>query len=499
MRRFSGPAPRRAPRHVGHGRPADRRDRGIVSVVVALSAIAILGAAAISVDIASLYRRRAVLQNAIDFGALAGSDGLPATGAAAAADVRSVATDVVLGNAPGLSAANVTVDFRCIALDADQDGLPDIGQVPGICGPSTGTWSSNWVSKGTRVSHVCDPAAGDTCNAILVSASDTVRYYFAPIIGIGSGGTGTASAAGCVGGCGLRSSPLDLVLVFDRTASMTDADLANAKSAALAMVGSFDGKQQKVGLAVLPYGQPGNPCVAATSQTYPKSDLTWEAAPLANDYLNSDRSLNSNSKLVSTLNCIQKASFAVTSNLGPGHTDLGDPLAAAQTMLDTEGRPGVKDVIVLFTDGEANQPRGSNPCGYAVNKAKNIKNKGTEIYTIAYDVTGARCTTDNSQTYANAYATKFLADMATNSTDDLPGGCGATENRDRDHYFCQPANADLTPVFRSVAGAAISRASSLVDIDPPTTVPATSTTTSTAAPLATTTTSRPATTSTRDN
>ena len=41
------------------------------------------------------------------------------------------------------------------------------------------------------------------------------------------------------------------------------------------------------------------------------------------------------------------------------------------------------------------------------------------------------------------------------TTDDQPGGCGPNENKDGDHYFCAPATADLEPVFRLVAEAAI--------------------------------------------
>jgi hypothetical protein len=178
-------------------------------------------------------------------------------------------------------------------------------------------------------------------------------------------------------------------------------------------------------------------------------------------YLNADRSLNTGNKLVQTINCLKKAS-GVSTNLGGGHTDLGDPLQAAQQMLKSQGRSAVRDIIILFTDGQANQPKNQDPCKYAVDKAKDIKKADTEIYTIAYNVADSRCTDDDNGKYEDEYATTFLADVATSSKDDLPGGCAATENSDRDHYFCQPGNADLTPVFRSVGTAAM-RTSSLVD------------------------------------
>ena len=51
-----------------------------------------------------------------------------------------------------------------------------------------------------------------------------------------------------------------------------------------------------------------------------------------------------------------------------------------------------------------------------------------------------------------------MASAATASIDDLPGGCGVNENKEGDHYFCTPGSADLEPVFRQVAAAAIGTA-----------------------------------------
>lgn len=444
--------------------PATPRERGVVALVVALVGIVVLGSAAVTVDIANLYRRRNQLQNAIDFGALAGSAKMPVNDATEAAAARAAATQVVLGNVPSLDASRVTVTFRCIVRDLDRDGLPDAYQVPTVCGPNGTTWETGWVSRGKRVLHACDPDAGDLCNGLVVSASDEVHYYFAPIFGIGDGGTGAVSAAGCTSGCVAGTSPVDIVLVFDRSASMTDSDMENARSAALNMLGGFDPQDQWVGLAVLPYGESGNPCNADPNQEYPKTDLSWAATPLSSDYLNSDNSLNTSSALVSTLQCLQKAWGITVAGGTFGHTDLGDPIAAAQRMLDEQGRAKAPDVIILFTDGEANQPAGMNPCSYAIDKAMASQNRRTEIFTIAYNVAGATCTGDTSGSYAGRYATTFLADMATHSTDDLPGGCADTENSDRDHYYCEPGNTNLTPVFRKVAYAA-ARNTGLVDGD----------------------------------
>ena len=88
---------------------------------------------------------------------------------------------------------------------------------------SDGELDSGWMPKGaTRLVHDCNPFAGDKCNTIRLSTSSTIPYYFAPVIGINTGSTGAVNAASCKGACGAASSPLDVVIVLDRTGSMTD-------------------------------------------------------------------------------------------------------------------------------------------------------------------------------------------------------------------------------------------------------------------------------------
>ena len=59
--------------------------------------------------------------------------------------------------------------------------------------------------------HDCNPFAGDKCNTIRLSTSNSIPYYFAPVIGINTGTTGAVTAASCKGACGAASSPLDVV------------------------------------------------------------------------------------------------------------------------------------------------------------------------------------------------------------------------------------------------------------------------------------------------
>lgn len=452
-----------------------KQERGAVAVLAALTIVVLFAAVAFAIDISRLYHERQVLQNAVDFGALAGAQDLPVQGAAPANIANADALKVATANAAQVTAGNLTITYQCIVGDRDGDGVPDAFDIPSVCGPAAGTWTSGWTPKGTRMIHACDPFAGDKCNTIRLSTSSTIPYYFAPVIGINTGSTGAVNAASCKGACGAASSPLDVVMVLDRTGSMTVSDVANVKNAALSVLGFFDDSQQWIGMVSLPYGQPSNKCVAfgdrratpPTYQNYPNSTAsTWQNAALSKNYKNPDESLNLADPLVQQINCLQRAADYVwaTSQGGPpsgNHTDLGDPLSAARSMLASQGRATVPDVIIFMTDGQANQPSTMQPCGYFNSAANSAKTAGQTIFTIAYglDSPPVRCANNDSPAFAGKFATFNLMSAATQpSTDDLPGGCGPNENKDNDHYFCTPGTADLEPVFLQVAAAAIETA-----------------------------------------
>ncbi len=165
-------------------------------------------------------------------------------------------------------------------------------------------------------------------------------------------------------------------------------------------------------------------------------------------------------------NTVNVAGMYPLNQSGRGQTDLGDPLDAAQYMLAHEGRAGVPKVVIFETDGQANQPWLINqgPCNYLNQQATQAKAAGVTIYTIAYglDSPPVKCT-DPGGPFFGKYATQNLAAAATNSIDDLPGGCAATENKDGDNYFCAPGSSDLDPVFRAVAQTSIKK-SRLLDV-----------------------------------
>ncbi len=447
-------------------------ERGAIAVLFAFILIVLFAAVAFAVDLSRLFHERQVLQNAVDFGALAGGMELPVQGSAQAQVAYDEAMRVTLDNNLRLNSSQVNITFKCVVGDRDQNGTPDPEDVPFVCGPAaTGSWSAGtWRLKGTKAVHDCDPYAGDKCNTISVRSARDVPYIFAPIIGFKQGNTGSVSAASCKGACGAASSPLDVVIVFDRTGSMSVADVANAKNGALSVLDFYDSSQQHVGMVALPYGRPSNKCVVNDPQLYPQSAASfWQVTPISSDYDRADGTLNTSSQLVQNINCLQRSPTVVVRVNGvvktnAGHTNLGDPLDAAREMLQNQGRSNVPDVIIFETDGEANQPDGLQPCAYLNNKANIAKAADQTIFTLGYGLGTKQCSRDTSGRYHNAYATTNLADAATNSTDDHPGGCAATENKDGDNYFCTPASADLEPVFRQIAAASVGSARLIDDL-----------------------------------
>ena len=461
-----------------------------MAILTVILMVVLLAAVAFAVDVARIRHARQVAQASVDLGSLAGADLLPAQGAAAADIAVQQAMKVALANDPALTPGQLSVTFSCVVSDPEGDGGADSPDLGTSCGPlSDGSWPGGWTTKGAKAFHVCNPYAGDTCNAIVVNASDTVNFYFAPVIGINQGNTGAVTSVACRGFCGQASTPEDVMMVIDRTTSMSAADLQQAKDAANSVLQIYSPKVQHVGLTVLPYGG-----CNAVNQAYPNPGGPWNMVPLNSNYRKADGSLNPASALVQAVNCLNRATGASVTpapatacklnkpepsvtNLCGGQTNLGDPMAAAASYLRTSGRPGVPHIIIFMTDGEANQPMNSQPCQYAVNAAQAAESYGTIIYTIGFGIAynlpaGAThpdgtCYNDYASSYTfgpsgrGAYASSALAKMASVSvdgiqpTDNLPGGCATDENNDGDNYFCLPKSSDLQAVFQQVAVASL--------------------------------------------
>jgi hypothetical protein len=429
-------------------------ERGQSLVLFVVFLVAILTTLALVLNGGILRRSNQELWNALDAGALAGAQSLPADPALANTDAIKFAKV----NHPGLQSGTVTTSFRCLVGDRDNNGRPDPQDVPTVCNPGAG---ATWTCADGKCSAPCNPSvAGVTCNTIVVTGTVATDYQLSGVTGV-DGASTTYTSAACSGLCGADPAvPIDIGIVLDRTSSMSDADLNNVKASALSVLTMFDQTKQHVGLAVLGQSQTAAGCDGtgnARGIAAPVAGTgTWVVTPyptnkpLSNDYLK-DGALNPNSQLVRTIQCLDHSST---------RTDLGDPLEAITNTLYSQGRAGVPKGIILLTDGAANLPD-ARSCKYANDKATAVKSRGVELFTIGFGVVGDRCI-DVDGKYANANASTLLADMATGPTVD--NGCTDDENGDGDHYYCQPRSDSLKSVFQSAASQLLGGHTKLVTV-----------------------------------
>jgi hypothetical protein len=277
-----------------------RSERGQALVLASLAMVVTLGFAAMAIDVGYWYSEKREVQKAVDAAALAGAQELPDDYVQA----ETVARDYLARN--GITDQDtISVTFRC-----------------------TSTYQ-----------QACNPAA-NKWDSIIVEVERPAEAWFAKVFGIQEVLISDVRAVGCHGICGGSPfQPVDVVQIIDRTGSMTAQDMVNAKNGAKALLRYFDGDIQRVGLAVLgPSTSWASPCGSALPGV-------WLPVHLSDDYQNPDGTLNTSSRLVSTINCL------TTSSVG---TDIADPLTAAVDELQANGRPDVKWGIILLTDGAAN-------------------------------------------------------------------------------------------------------------------------------------------------
>ncbi len=438
----------------------DRREseRGQILILFTLAIVLIMGMVALAVDVGVQRNASQNLWNALDAGALAGAAMLPDDPTAAAA----LANRFVQENYPdGLPPGNITVSFRCMI--GNVGGTPRLSDVPSVCDPGPG---ASWSCSGATCTAVCDPAAGDDCNTIVVDGEVTVPYRFGGAIGVPSGSTGTHTSAACRGPCGVPpENPVDVVLIVDRTGSMSGVDTVNARSAANSVRTMLDPASQWLGFSMLGPSNLSGGCVtqaaASLGSANPPGDVPrWVPVGLSglqwqghNPHVIQDYKA-SGSGMANAISCFDNSAT---------QTDLRDPIPMATYELNTYGRPGVPKGIILMTDGQPNtstvNPGNQNYCAQADASATAAKDAGIEIFTVAFGLDGSNdiACPDQTGTWSGQRASQLVASMATTSAAD--NGCPGTENDDDDHYFCVPktagASANLSNAFRKATVALI--------------------------------------------
>lgn len=429
-------------------------ERGQAAPLAAMLMATFFGLGAITVDVAHLWHQHQDVQKAVDAGALAGAQSLPDNPTEAAAK----ALEFALANAPALTAADVHISFRCLVGDRNNDGHADATDIPVACDPKA---DASWTVSGGLAVSPCIPAHTDKCNVIVVTAGEEVSFFLAPAIGIRNGNTGNLNAAACKGLCGgSPNTPIDLVVIIDRTGSMSSADITNARNATRALLQSYDPNIQWVALGLLGPSRSsgsGSTCTGASSPargisasaaqyataTWIPVPFTGTGAPQNEQYRNADHTLNNSTLIAKAITCFD------TSSTG---TNLSSPVRAARTYLNANGRAGVRKGILLETDGTPNYSSAGTAsdytCSAAAAAASSAKGDGIEIVTVGFGLTASDRCPDTSGVWRNVSVLTLLADMATSSVND---GCTAAENTDADHFFCLPRSGDLTGIFQTAA------------------------------------------------
>jgi hypothetical protein len=232
--------------------------RGQIIVLFELVIIICLMVAALVIDIGVLRNNRQILVNTMDAAALAGGSQLPVDASNVDA-ANALIAETIQVDYPGLPSSMYSISYRCL-IGANDTGPLIARDIPAVCNPTNALGhapiASDFTGAGpTRVS-ACDPYLGDTCNVVVVSGTSITEYRLAPVVGLNQGSTGGVTSAACRGACGAAPVvPVDLVIVLDRTMSMSGSSggknkIQSLQNAAKAVLSVYNPAQQRVGLVL---------------------------------------------------------------------------------------------------------------------------------------------------------------------------------------------------------------------------------------------------------
>ncbi len=406
-----------------------QNERGQVIVLLVLMMVVLLGFAALVVDVGYAYYAHRSLQSSADAAALAGAQELPNASAAEAKAREYSSSPGNKNEYSNINGVSTTVTTKCV------------------------------VSLGG-----CAPM-----NAVVVLEQAPTKTFFAGLLGLPAFTIKAKATASMRGG---TPKPAHVIIIFDRTGSMNQTCTAGstkvncARNGITAFLGSMDPAYDKVGLVAFPPSG-SNTCATPWTTDGPTTDYDnypngYLLVPLSNDYKTSASSpLVTTSALVSKVNCIQAG----------GTTMTAAAIDKARQTLAANHDPEAQDVIIFFTDGEANygacaspvngvcsnnsSPYRTNPCRQAATSAQAATAAGVWVYGIAYDAATVQCwgwkatgTDANGNTCAKKNGFQFRcaevpAITAFSTVQQIAS--------DPEKFFNQPNPGDLTAIFKRIA------------------------------------------------
>jgi len=162
--------------------------------MMAVSMIAFIGIAGMTVDLGHAYVARQQLQNSTDVAALAGAAAMPNTTTATTQVIAYSAEPGKLSATPNLTNVAVTTTFECLGTLTSNMGLG--------CEAATGSPSGNY-------------------NAVQVLQTAKVPLWFGGMFHVPAFNIGATATAAMAGG---RNTPWNIAIVLDATSSMTSSD-----------------------------------------------------------------------------------------------------------------------------------------------------------------------------------------------------------------------------------------------------------------------------------
>jgi len=417
--------------------------RGAVSVLIALSLVALLGFAALSIDIGYIALSQTRLQAATDAAAMAG-----------AMDLWKSASSTAFTDAQSYAAGG-------------NNSLPG-----GVTVTSTSI-------QGLRLSANSVPLpasqAASTYNGIQVTQQARVPLYFARLFGVTSKTISATSKAGA----GFGATPYNVMIILDTTRSMATTNdsncknsqgkvqtrLACAQAGALQLLAGLSLAGDNVGLMVFPPINPSSssysfscgttePGVVQTSQNgysavgASGSKATYQISPLGGGFLSGGQ-VNTSSGIVQALGGASSNCSGISAPGGLG-TFYAQAIAAANTALTnlskTQTPPG-QNAIVLLSDGIATASTSQlgniygtasnsnyvygKECAAAITTAAAAKLTGTTIYTVAYlggEAANAPSCSDGGDTASACATMKSIATSASDFYSDTCSNAGSTQS-----------------------------------------------------------------------